>query len=204
MRTQCIYSTQKVLKKWLSNKWMKLLAKMMCWGLSTCSATSDKHRYLREETHVQNTQIYNTAKIFLMGICTHIWHRWGSTQVHTEIHTNTYKTCAAFHVSWQHPWRRTSDWLNICPCWKTATAERWEKLCRAPMSLILWWQTEPTEVHDFNQSSRGLCHSIKCLSNEAKDSSGGWLSSFGFAHGVNMNAHCPAPVSNTYLHSTFF
>lgn len=180
MWTQCIYSTQRrysrndcQINEW--NYWLKWCAEF-CQLVVLPLINTD----IWEETHVQNTQIYNTAKIFLMGICTHIWHRWGSTQVHTEIHTNTYKTCAAFHVSWQHPWQRTSDWLNICPCWRGRQQQlKGEKNCAG---LLFHWfcgdRQNPQRFMTLVKSSRGLCHSIKCLSNEAKDSSGGWLSSF--------------------------
>lgn len=153
MWTQCIYSTQRrysrndcQINEW--NYWLKWCAEFCQLVVLPLINTDIWEETLLYRTHKSTTQLRSSLWVYA--------HTYGTdevpTPVHTEIHTNTYKTCAAFHVSWQHPDRELLIGLiSVHVGEEDSNSWKVRKLCRAPMSLILWWQTEPTEVHDFSK-----------------------------------------------------
>ena len=126
-----------------------------------------------------NTQTYNTAKIFfLMGICTHIW---AQMRFYTGSHRDTYKhiqkMCCLSHKLTTSLTELPIGLISVHVREEDSDSWKVRKAAGLPCHWFCGWQN-PQRFMTLVKSTPGLCPSIKCLSSEAKDSSGGWLSSF--------------------------
>lgn len=133
---------------------MKLFVKMMFWVLSICIATSDKHRCLKGDRCVIQT---NLQQLKASSLWVYINMYEAQMRFYTGAHKTHTKTCCFSHTvttSLSQP----SDWLRICSSWKGRWQwlKWWEKLTLFPHH----WPCRSQKAVRFMasvQSSWGLC-----------------------------------------------
>lgn len=180
---------------------MKLFVKMMFWVLSICIATSDKHRCLKGDRCVIQT---NLQQLKASSLWVYINMYEAQMRFYTGAHKTHTKTCCFSHTvttSLSQP----SDWLRICSSWKG----RWQ--------WLKWWEKLTLFPHHWpcrSQRSRevyGLCSELmrfmpqrKFSFSEATGSNGADSAFLTPARGVSREFTVSYQWVNTYLHSTFF